>query len=96
VGPKAGLDDVEKRKFLTLPGLPIPRSFSPTALPRLPIFFGSIIFLRVGKILQRIGGGETLVYWALMLILAVLSFQLVTKQINLVQYDEWNDNVLRL
>jgi hypothetical protein len=31
VGPRTGLDDVEKRKFLTLPGLgtPTPRSLSP-------------------------------------------------------------------
>jgi hypothetical protein len=31
VGPRAGLDDVETRKFLTLPGLetPTPRSSSP-------------------------------------------------------------------
>jgi hypothetical protein len=31
VGPRAGKDDVEKRKFFTLPGIrtPTPRSFSP-------------------------------------------------------------------
>jgi hypothetical protein len=32
VGPRAGLDDVEKRKFLTLPGLELdPSVFQPVA-----------------------------------------------------------------
>jgi hypothetical protein len=37
VGPRAGLDDVERRKFLTLPGLEL-RLLSriPTMLSRLP------------------------------------------------------------
>jgi hypothetical protein len=42
VGPRAGLDDVEKRKFLTLPGLelrPLGRPVAiTTALSRLALF----------------------------------------------------------
>jgi hypothetical protein len=36
VGPRAGLDDVEKRKFLTLPGLELRHPARSQSLYRLP------------------------------------------------------------
>jgi hypothetical protein len=50
VGPRVGLDDVEKRKFLTLPGLemrPRPRPARSQSLYRLPALKTVRIILKI-------------------------------------------------
>jgi hypothetical protein len=101
VGPRAGLDDVEKRKFLTLPGLeirPLGRTFGSQSLYRLRYpgsFPPTTVFLNTSKSIFRhecvCASGPELCDWLLSNSVLRTEFFYV-ENVNLRGY-EWNETV---